>query len=51
MKLLNWQFQYWHFNKYFIPYTSTVVMNLFALRNIAKVQKSSNEILAISSLG
>jgi len=21
MKLLNWQFQYWYFNKYFISYT------------------------------
>jgi len=32
MKLLNWQFQYWHFNKHFISYTSTGVMNLFALK-------------------
>jgi len=35
MKLLNWQFQYCHFNNYFISYTSTGVMNLFALNDIA----------------
>jgi len=28
----------WHFNKYFISYTGTGVMNLFALRDIAKAQ-------------
>jgi len=27
--------QYWHFNKYFISYTGTGVINLFALRDIA----------------
>jgi len=27
---LNWQFLYWHFNKYFILFTSTCVVNLFA---------------------
>ena len=31
MKLLNWQFQYWHFNKYFVLYTGTCVVNLFVL--------------------
>ena len=31
MKLLHWQFQYWHFSKYFISYSGTGVMNLFAL--------------------
>jgi len=35
MKLLNGQFQYWHFNKYFILFTGTSVMNLFALRDSA----------------
>jgi len=39
MKLLNWQFQYRYFNKYFISYNGTGVMNLFALRDIAQVQK------------
>jgi len=34
-EITNWQFQYWHFNKYFTLYTSTGVMNLFALRDIA----------------
>jgi len=51
MKLLNWQFQYWHFNNYFILYTGTGVMNLFALRDIANAQKSLNESSAISSQG
>jgi len=31
--LYNWQFQYWHFDKYFISYTGTSVMNLRALRD------------------
>jgi len=37
MKLLNWQFKYWHLNRYvyFISYTGTGVMNSFALRDIA----------------
>jgi len=35
MELLAWPFQYWHFNKYFISYTGTGLMNLFALRDIA----------------
>jgi len=35
MKLLNRQFQYWHFNEYFMSYTGTGVMNLFALWYIA----------------
>ena len=34
MKLLNWQFQYWRFNKYFISHTGIGVMNLFALKDI-----------------
>jgi len=38
-KITNWQFQYWHFNKYFILYTGTGVMNLFALRDVAYAQK------------
>jgi len=29
MKLLNWQFQYWHFNEYFILCTSTGVIAYF----------------------
>jgi len=48
MKLLNWQFQFWHFNKYFILYTGTGVMNL---SNIALAQKRLNESSAISSQG
>ena len=51
MKLLNWQFQCWHFNKDFISYTCTGVTNLFALRNITLVHKSLNESSAISSQG
>jgi len=35
MKLLNWQFQYWHLGKYFILYTGADVMNLLALRDFA----------------
>jgi len=35
IKLLNWQFQYWHFNKYLILFTGTGVMNFFALRDFA----------------
>ena len=31
MKLLNWQFQRWNFNKYFILYIGTGVMNFFGL--------------------
>jgi len=34
-KITNWQLQYWHFDKYFISYTGTGVMNLLALRYIA----------------
>jgi len=30
MKLLNWQFQCWQFNKDFILYIGTGVMNFFA---------------------
>jgi len=30
MKLLSRQFQYWHFNKYFILFTGTGAMNLLA---------------------
>jgi len=33
--LYNWQFQYWHFGKYFISYIGTGVVNLFALRDIS----------------
>jgi len=51
MKLLNWQFQYWYFNKYFILFIGTSVMNLFALRDFASVQKSLNESSAISGQG
>jgi len=32
---INWQFKYCHFNKYFISYTRTGVMNLFEIRDIA----------------
>jgi len=34
-EITNLWFRYWHFNKYFILYTGTSVMNLFALRDIA----------------
>jgi len=34
IKLLNWKFKYWHFDKYFILYTSIGVMNFFTLINI-----------------
>ena len=47
----NWRFQYWNFNKYFILFTGTDVMNLFALRDFAKMQKSLNESSAISDQG
>jgi len=43
--------QYWHFNKYFISYTGTGVINLFALRDIAQAQKILNGSSAISSQG
>jgi len=45
MKLLNWKFQYWHFNKYFVLYTSTSVTNLFALSVMNKCEVSLNESL------
>jgi len=48
MKLLNWRFQYWHFNKYLIFFTGTSVMKLFASKDFALAQKSSNESAAIS---
>jgi len=51
MKLLNWHFQYWDFNKYFILFTGTSVMNLFALRDFAQWRKSLNESSAISGQG
>jgi len=38
-------------NKYFILYTSTGVMNLFGLKDIASAQKNLNESSAISSGG
>jgi len=40
MKLLNWQFQYWHFNKYFILCTGTGVLNLLVLKDFAYKRKT-----------
>ena len=45
MKLThNWQFQYWHFDKYFISYTGTSVMNLFALWDLHKCKKDKMKV-------
>jgi len=34
-EIIKLQFHYWHFTKYFILFTGTGVMNLFALKDFA----------------
>jgi len=49
MKLLNWRFQYWHFNGYFILFTGTGVMSLFPITHQVPIVWKLAEVQAAGS--